>query len=262
MNARQFKIHQIDGQIQKIFIAEYNNRILLLDGGCKCDVHVIENFIIYKLNRKISDIKLLLVTHIHPDHAAAAPVLREKYKIPIAAFHSIDKWYAGIGGFFQHIVDILLAHYVVIKLKQPFKSLWYGRKIKPDYELYDNDMIPFFEDWKILHVPGHTTHDIIAYNKSKQLLYAADLILYVNKQFTLPIPVPIPELMQKSLKRIGQIRTKKIFMAHGGTLDVKSISGITGELLIRLWKKPSLGARIFLYLFTRFPSEIRKAGKI
>ncbi|HPX92532.1 MAG TPA: MBL fold metallo-hydrolase, partial [Spirochaetota bacterium] len=72
------KIHKIKGYINSVFIAEYDHGLLLMDGGSPADVELIENFCKDTLKRDVRDIKLSVVSHMHPDHSGAAPILRKK----------------------------------------------------------------------------------------------------------------------------------------------------------------------------------------
>jgi len=66
------KLHQIQGYIQSIYLAEYPHKLLLLDGACRADVETISYFITGSLKRPLSHLKLVVSTHMHPDHAGAA----------------------------------------------------------------------------------------------------------------------------------------------------------------------------------------------
>ncbi len=66
------EIRQIQGYIQSIYFAVYHDKILLLDGCCKADINQIERFITQELKRPIEQLKAVVVTHMHPDHAGAA----------------------------------------------------------------------------------------------------------------------------------------------------------------------------------------------
>jgi glyoxylase-like metal-dependent hydrolase (beta-lactamase superfamily II) len=167
------------------------------------------------LKRKISDLKLSVVTHIHPDHAGAAQFLRKKFNIPVAAFKTIDLWYSGITGKIQHLTDIALAAYVILKSKKKYKSIYYKRKLEANYKLSDGETLPFFSDWKIIHSPGHTSHDICLFNEEHKILYAADLILEINEKFMMPFPVVFPEIMKLTFNKISHFNFNKLYIAHG-----------------------------------------------
>jgi hypothetical protein len=58
------KLHHIDGHIQTILLAEYPDKLLLLDGCCRSDVAMLKLFITQNLQRPFSDLALIVVTHI------------------------------------------------------------------------------------------------------------------------------------------------------------------------------------------------------
>ena len=49
------KLHTFPGYIQTIYLAEYSDRLLLLDGCCRADVEAIEHYITHDLKRVMSD---------------------------------------------------------------------------------------------------------------------------------------------------------------------------------------------------------------
>ena len=65
------KIHSIPGYIQAIYLIEDEAGLMLLDGASRADVDVITAFISQTLKRPLSDLKYVIVTHMHPDHAGA-----------------------------------------------------------------------------------------------------------------------------------------------------------------------------------------------
>ena len=175
------------------------------------------------LKRPVSDIKLMIVTHMHPDHAGAVRALRKKYKILIATYYITDNWHKGICGTIQHFIDIALARFVVIKSRKSvshkrggiFSQLWYKRFVKADYLLKNNVQLPFFTDWKVIYTPGHTAHDISLYNTEQKILYIADNIVAVNGRYMLPFPVVFPKTMKRSLQTLSELEISELLFAHG-----------------------------------------------
>ena len=116
------KIHFLDGYISTLYLVEQDEKLLLLDSGCRCDVDIVKSYIEKDLNKKMSDLKCVIVTHSHPDHSGGAFVFQKKYQIPIAAMESINEWYKGVDGFLAYYIDILLTYLVAIKKKQKIKK--------------------------------------------------------------------------------------------------------------------------------------------
>lgn len=136
------KLHQFEGYIQDIYLAEYPHGLLLLDGCCRADVDKICHFITEQLHRPITDLKVVISTHMHPDHAGAAHFLKQKTGCLIAAANVPGHWYKGIDGYLMFLTDMLLAKYVAKRKGKPAKYLWYKRKLKPDLYLDDGQAIP------------------------------------------------------------------------------------------------------------------------
>lgn len=213
----EFKIHQLSGYIEKIFIIEYPEKLLILDGGSGCDASEIYQYICTELGHSIKNVKLIVVSHIHPDHAGAAVILRRQYGLPIAAHPSIDNWYKNLSGLTQYVIDIMMALFVAQKRKRPLKNLFFrSRFINPDFTPIDNAPLPYFPDWSLLYLPGHTGHDIGLYHRKEQILYVADLILRLNNKFLPPFPITLPELFTATLRRIKDLKVGTLLMAHGG----------------------------------------------
>ncbi len=225
------KIHTIKGLIQSIYLVEYPDKMLLLDGTCRCDVKTVNKFVTEKLNKTMDDIKLIVVTHMHPDHAGGASKFKKKYSIPITANPACNSWYTGANGLLQHKVDISLAYYVVKEKERGFKNLAYKRFIPIDHPVRDNDTLPGFEDWRVIETPGHTNHDINLYNEKLEMLYVADNILKIKNKYVPPFPIVYPDRMIATLGKISKLKVKTILMAHGGIATIDNLNKITDQLI-------------------------------
>lgn len=262
MNAffRDFSIHEIEGYISSMFLAVYPDKILILDAGCRCDARKIEQYITRKLKRSMSSVKLVVASHAHPDHAGGAPVISRKHGLPVAAPRTINKWYRGPWGCLQHKVDTMLGYHVARVTQKPFENIFYSRYIHVDKPLDDDAILPGFEDWRVIHSPGHTTHDIVLYNESKRLLYAADVALCVNGKFLLPFPVAMEDQMRKTLELLSHLDVETLLMAHGGVMIVQTMERISRTLTRQLdaGLPPALEKLKFLESFS---PEVRKVNR-
>lgn len=208
------QIHQLQGYIQNIFIIEYEHACLMLDGASKADFETIAVFFKVQLQRPLTDLKVVVVTHMHPDHAGCAHYLRDKIGCIIVCGKFEHQWYAGISGRLAHLTDILLAHWVAGKLGRKRRLIWYPSRLEPDLMLNDGEQIPLFDDWQILATPGHTSMDISLVNHTQKLCYLADLIVKVKGRLTSPFPVNFPAQYKQSLQRLHAISDFTMLMAH------------------------------------------------
>ena len=216
------KLHQLDGYIQTILLAEYADRLLLLDGCCRADVSFIKHFITDTLKRPLTELQLVVVTHMHPDHAGAAHKLREITGCKIASANVEGQWYSGIDGVLMHLTDILLTRYVASKKNQKQRWLWYSGKLKPDYKLNDGDELPGFSDWQALATQGHTDRDLSLHHLPSNRIYIADLVVTTRKGFIPPFPIFYPNRYRKSLEKVARLNVESFILAHGGEVQLSA----------------------------------------
>ncbi len=260
MKKNKFKIYCYKGYVQNNYLLEYKNSILLIDGACRPDVEGIKKFVENDIKKKITDIKLIAVTHCHPDHAGAADILRRKYGIPIAAPHDIDHWYSGPGGILQHISDTLQTRFMARKLKSGINMLYFRRKLRPEYPLTDGDSLPFFEDWEAIHAPGHTSHNMMLLNRKAGILYISDTVIENNGKFLPPVPVLFPEMMKDTINKIKEIKPDIVLLAHSGEKTFKFDEEMFDQVIRKIERENSLFIKFF-YLISKFTGEYRKYKK-
>lgn len=214
------KLHQLSGYIQNIYLAEYPHGLFLLDGCCRADIKKIESFIVDELKRPFSDLKMVVVTHMHPDHAGAAHQLRKLIDCKIAASSVAGQWYQGIDGYLMHLTDIALTRWVAGRKGKKTKNIWYPRFLKQDVFLSDGQPLPMFDDWQVIWTQGHTDRDISLYHKETGQIYVADLMVQVRNQLIPPYPVFYPRRYRESIDKVANIAPEKILLAHGTTSEI------------------------------------------
>jgi glyoxylase-like metal-dependent hydrolase (beta-lactamase superfamily II) len=218
------KIHTIQGYIQNIHLVEYDHGCLLLDGCSIADFDLLKSYFETHLKRPFQDLKAVVVTHMHPDHAGCAHALRKATSCQIFSGHFTHQWYAGIQGKFAHLVDIGLATWVASRMGKKRRFIWYSPSLKPDVMLEDNAPIPEFEEWKIISTPGHTDRDISVFHSASGHIYVADLIVQVKKQLAPPFPVHHPDLYKASLSKLKTLDIKYYLMAHVAKLNHNDVN--------------------------------------
>lgn len=214
------QIHHLKGYIQSIYLAEHKDKLLLLDGCCRADIPMLKAFITETLGKPFSALKVIVVTHMHPDHAGAADKLRQMVGCKIVSANNDTHWYRGLGGALMHITDIALSVWVAGRLGKPRKNLWYSPKLIPDYRLNDGDIIPGFEEWCVLETPGHTDRDLSVLHLPSRRVYVADLMVKVKNRFIPPFPVFHPNKYRASIERINAMPLSSVMLAHGGEVKL------------------------------------------
>lgn len=205
----------------------------------------------------MDQLKLLTVTHLHPDHSGSAMSLSKQYRIPIAAPEEINLWYAGIRGTIQHMMDTLLAHIAARRRKMKLVRVSYPKKINVIYPLKDKNKLPGFHDWQVYSIPGHTEHDIVLYNEKESFLYCSDTVVKIRDRYLSPFPVTDKIKMSQNLTGIMNLKVKSIAMAHGGFSKIDNFSALISYLIKEL-DTPLTGILKIFYPLTLFPKPLKK----
>ena len=209
-------LFELEGYIQSIYLVKQGDNLMLLDGCCRADIGMIREFIQSTLALPLSALKLVIVTHMHPDHAGAAHRLRRLTGCKIAAANVDGHWYSGLDGKLMHLTDIALANWMSQRKGKPKTNLWYNPKLRPDIKLQDGEYLPQFSDWQALFTQGHTDRDLSLYHQPSGKVYVADLMVTVKGRFIPPFPVFYPNRYRRSLQRIKTLAPSAVILAHGG----------------------------------------------
>ncbi|GAA5188446.1 MBL fold metallo-hydrolase [Ferrimonas gelatinilytica] len=244
------QLHRLEGYIQSLYLVEYPQGLLLLDGGCRVDVGRILRFIRDQLQRPIGDLKLVVVTHMHPDHAGAATRLREITGCRIAAGAAPGQWYGGFLGRLMHLADVGLAQYVASRQQRPLRNIWYPACLSADLHLNDGDLLPEFPDWQVVSTSGHTDRDISLLHRDERRIYVADLFVKVKTRFLPPWPIYHPNRYRASLMRLQALAPVSVILAHGGEVPAEDID--MAKLLAKAPQQPKTHWRAIKARFQRF----------
>jgi glyoxylase-like metal-dependent hydrolase (beta-lactamase superfamily II) len=216
------KVHRIKGFIQNIYLVEYPDKCMLLDGCSRADFTTVQRFFEDTLKRPLRDLRIVVVTHMHPDHAGCAHYFRAATGCKIVSANKTSQWYQGIQGRLSHLMDIGLAYWVANKMKRPKRNIWYSPYLQADYHVNDGDSIPEFDEWCAFETPGHTDRDLSVMHMPSKRIYVADLIVRVKRELSPPFPVHIPHLYKASLKRLASLKPNSVLMAHAEEVSLTS----------------------------------------
>ena len=260
LNDNEFTIHQVPGRIALITIVAYPDKILILDTGSKKDYQLIEAFFVDHLKRTMEAVKLIAVSHAHPDHSAGVFAFRKKFSLKIAGHPDIDKWYQGFGGRMQQMADVFFSHIAATQAGVPTHRFWFRGRTRPDFLLADNAPLPFFEDWRAIHTPGHTANHLVFYHACSQTLYVGDLLVKIHGKYHLPYGIPLPDRMRSSLEKIAALEIRTLVLPHGGIDTITDIRQVIEPLFAELDQGPGFPVELLMPL-TRLSPEIRKSRR-
>jgi len=146
----------------------FGDRITLIDTGVKGSEEKIFAYI-EQNNRKITDIKTIILSHSHPDHIGSAAIIKDLTNCEVLAH----------GGEIDWIENIKIQN-----KERPVPGFFNlaDRSVKVDKLLEDKQLINIGKDItiEIIHSPGHSKGSINILFKEDDILFTADSIPLKN----------------------------------------------------------------------------------
>lgn len=165
--------YQISLRGVNVFVIE-DNGLTLIDTGHKGSTDKIFGAI-RKGGKNTDDIKQVILTHSHPDHAGSAAEIKKRLNIPVIAHKAdaelIEK---GIAGRLPHNVSKDMLNRILFRLfiKNSENKI---SAFKVDTKLEGGETLPIGGGIQVIHTPGHSAGHIALLLKNQNLLIAGDL---------------------------------------------------------------------------------------
>ena len=165
-------------------------RLFLIDtgvAGAERDI----SFALQKLDKNLSDIEIIILTHSHPDHIGAASLIQNQSGAPVWAHPNERTWIEDVERQRQD------------RPVPGFDQLVAG-SVSLDRLLADGDVLSFADDltFRVLHTPGHSAGSICLLSEANGILFSGDLVPQPN---SMPIYEDVAALAN-SLVRIAKIK--------------------------------------------------------
>lgn len=192
----------MDGVLANSYIVLYGDPTLI-DSGMPNN----GKRIIAYVNNMHAQLKYILLTHAHMDHAGSAHYLKEKANAKVA-IHEADAPYLNGSKKFTMPKGFSGLLYMVL---YPFIS---PKPFEPDIKLKDGDLINGFE---VINIKGHTEGSCAFYHRETRSLFIGDSISMETGKPSLP-PDRYnydTELLKRSLKRLLDLDFENFFPGHG-----------------------------------------------
>jgi glyoxylase-like metal-dependent hydrolase (beta-lactamase superfamily II) len=205
-------IYQISLGWVNVFVIE-DNGLTLVGTGPKKSADKIFNAI-KSAGKNPYDIKQIILTHLHPDHAGSAGEIKRILKVPVMA-HFDDAQIIRYGIAFRKELCLTpglknwLIYHLAIK-----RSAIDIDPVEIDRQLNDNDLLPLLGGLRVIHTPGHSKGHISLLAEKEEVLIAGDLL---SNSMGLDLSVFYEDRDEgiRSIVKVTDLDFEKVVFGHG-----------------------------------------------
>jgi len=206
-------LHPIRGLMGWCFLLEDGDTSVMIDSGMVGEPFLIRRRV-RKLGLKPCDIKAIMLTHGHLDHAGNLAWLKawtgaRVFAHPEEARHIAGTYpYAGIARWCG-------------RLEAAGRFVFRYRAATLDESLSDGQELPFWGGLRVIHLPGHTVGHCGFYSMKHDLLFSGDM--FASYCFFVHRPPAIlnsvPDHFPASVEKIRQLNPRWIVPCHYDVLN-------------------------------------------
>jgi glyoxylase-like metal-dependent hydrolase (beta-lactamase superfamily II) len=166
-----------------------------------------------RIMRQVRDrpLRLIALTHCHPDHQGAARALCRRFGIPLACHEADVPAMEGRARMEPHNKFLRLGHW-----------FWSGPPHPVEHVLRDGDDLAGF---RVLHTPGHTAGHVMFFRATDRVAIAGDLLAnmhFLTGEPGLRQPPPFfsadPAQNRRSIQILAGLQPAVVCFGHGPPL--------------------------------------------
>lgn len=192
-------------EVRYICPTAYDSNVYLVNGKVLIDAGMNSDLIIKQLEKyiKLTDLELIILTHCHYDHTAAAAAIAEKSGAEVGV-HKAD---------LEGVNDEYLSVSVLFGDSAP--------AVKPTitYEEGDKIAIGNGEYLEVIHTPGHSMGSICLYEPVSKSLFSGDTVFPGGGFGRMDFEGSEPDKMLGSVEKLTKLDVKNLYSGHGTPTD-------------------------------------------
>jgi len=230
-------IHLVKTRLVNTYVVEYPDKILVIDVATRCHRYVL-GFIKHQLGRDIGDIKLIICSHDDPDHIGGIESLAmysgADIAIPEFSNTSHNKILNDPFGIFIRTVTMFQEAFrarmwsMYLNPKRTAKAkeqLKYEGNVLNNtkttiFRLKDKQSLPGFDDWAVIHSPGHSWDSCCFFHSQNKWLVTGDTLLGSSKKNVLVTPsiYSNKKQMLETLQKLKALSPQAVYPGHGSII--------------------------------------------
>lgn len=245
------QIHLVKTRLVNSYIVAYADRMLVIDVAIGCHEHVAA-FITGQLKRKLTEIALITCTHDDPDHLggihqlalwsgaaiglpyASRSFRRKFFNDPQAVFYRFftmvrelfrpRAWamYASLDRLNQSMATVQALR---DEAEPANLDLPVNQQPPPITRIKNKQTLAGFDDWQLIHTPGHSWDSCCYYHSASGSLIAGDTLLGSSNRGQLVAPAILanPKHLRRSYAQLSDMDIRIVYPGHGSIMEGKDL---------------------------------------
>lgn len=246
------QIHLVKTRLVNSYIVAYADRLLVVDVAIGCHEHVAA-FITGQLKRKLTEIAFITCTHDDPDHLGGIHELAQwsgaATGLPYASKSFRRKFINDPQALFYRFFTLLR------ELFRPRAWAMYASSDRANQStatvrallsetaappgrdspvkqqppsvtrIKDKQSLKRFDDWQLIHTPGHSWDSCCYYHSATGSLISGDTLLGSSRRGQLVAPAILanPKHLRQSYARLSVMDIRSVYPGHGSIMEGKNL---------------------------------------
>ncbi len=198
--------------------------LALVDSGLTGNAEAILSYL-ERLGRSPRELRYIIVTHHHPDHAGSLAELKAATGAAVVA-HPAETW-----------ADASGHHYLSPTQRGGRLERLFRRRTAVELLVEDGDVIPILEGLQVIHTPGHTPGGICLFLPQRRVLFTGDMVLNNGDRLSRPLPGRDRAGYETSLRRLAGLDFEVGCFGHGRPLLTGAGDGVR-QMVARPYDRP------------------------
>lgn len=150
---------------------------VLVDAGLPNAAPEIKSVVVDRFGRNSKPAAIIL-THAHFDHVGGLYDLIQEWDVPVYAHELELPYLQGEKDYPEPDTNVEGGMLAKMSFLYPHEGIDLGSSVQP---LPSDQRVPFLDDWKWLHTPGHSPGHVSFYRESDGLLFSGDAVITVRQ---------------------------------------------------------------------------------
>lgn len=208
-------VHQLPAIGARVTAVAGSDGMLLVDSGTRGSLSMIDAGL-KKIGYSLTDVRLIVLTHVHPDHAGGLAALVRATSAAVAVHGSEAGFVSG--------AEPMPSPYripVLARAARPVVSRLYGPPVRVEHSLTDGAILDWSEEIRVVHTPGHTAGSISLHLASQRLVIVGDALQYRFRRLSGPAwaVTKDPAQATASLAKLIPLDFETIAFSHFAPLE-------------------------------------------